>query len=167
MAMPRPIFAALLFAFSLTVGSRALASSDYPEALQEASGAPCPPPCTVCHQTLNGGAGTATKPFADTMIREGDLDGKKPSLVAPAVAAVSGSGADSDGDGFGDIAELASGWDPNARGEGDLCGPQYGCGARVAPGSKLDVSALALALMAAGLLLARARRRSASSARST
>ena len=126
--------------------------------MQEAAGSPCPPPCTVCHETLNGGSGTVTKPFAFSMIDEG-LEGEDIPLVAPAIEALRVKQIDSDGDGVGDIAELASGRDPNLAGEGDLCGPQYGCGAHLAADPAVDLHALALALVVAGALGARVRRR--------
>ncbi len=68
---------------------------------------------------------------------------------------------DSDGDGMDDIAELAAGRDPNVAGAGDLCGPEYGCGARVEPSGALDGHALLLALGVALALGARVRRRNA------
>jgi hypothetical protein len=143
--------------------SPAAASPGYPAALQEASGSPCPPPCTVCHLTTNGGSGTAIKPFAESMIEEGGLDGEDDKLVAPAVKALApvdggSAGVDSDDDGMNDIAELAAGRDPNVTGAGELCGPTYGCGARIEPSGRLDWPALALALGVIALLSTHARR---------
>lgn len=138
----------------------AVASDEYPAALRTATGAPCPPPCTVCHLTMNGGAGTAVKPFADAMIEEG-LDGEDESLVKSAAAKLKAAPEDSDGDGMDDIAELAAGRDPNVAGAGDLCGPEYGCGARVEPSGALDGHALVVALGVALALGARIRRRNA------
>lgn len=142
----------------------ATASPDYPAALRAATGAPCPPPCTVCHLTMNGGAGTAVKPFAEAMIAEG-LDGEDESLVKSAAAKLKAAPVDSDGDGMDDIAELAAGRDPNVSGAGDLCGPEYGCGARVEPSGALDGHALVLALGVALVLGARIRRRAAAARR--
>lgn len=138
----------------------AAASPDYPAALQDATGAPCPPPCTVCHMTMNGGAGTVVKPFADAMIKAG-LDGEDVESLKTAVKGLESNAADSDGDGVNDFAELAAGRDPNVAGVGDLCGPEYGCGARVEPAGELDGHALVLALGVAVVLGARIRRRNA------
>ena len=145
-------------ALLLLWAASAVASPEYPTAVQEAAGSPCPPPCTLCHETTNGGFGTATKPFAESMINDG-LEGEDISLVAPAIEALRANQIDSDDDGVGDIAELASGRDPNLSGGGDLCGPQYGCGAQVASAPAVGVHALALALAGAALLGARLRRR--------
>lgn len=138
----------------------AAASDEYPAALRAATGAPCPPPCTVCHLTMNGGSGTAVKPFAEAMIQAG-LDGEDESLVETAVETLEKKSpkVDSDEDGVDDLAELAAGRDPNLTGAGDLCGPEYGCGARVEPNGPVNSGPLALALGLALVLAARLRRR--------
>jgi hypothetical protein len=73
----------------------------------------------------------------------------------------SGGGAvvDSDEDGMGDVEELRNGRDPNVAGAKDICGPTYGCGARVAPRGRIDGLALGAALAVAGALLISMRRR--------
>jgi hypothetical protein len=60
-----------------------------------------------------------------------------------------------------DVTELQNMRDPNVAAPGDelICPPTYGCGARVAPRPPVDGSALAIALVVAGLLGLRLRRR--------
>lgn len=147
------LIGALTFS-GLHAGS-ARASDSYPQKVQTAAGSPCPPPCTVCHLTTNGGTGTALKPFAESMIDFGGLEGEDADLVAPAVQSLRDEQIDSDGDGVSDIDELAAGRDPNVTGEGELCGPTYGCGARVEPEGPIDGYAIAAALAAVALLVGR------------
>lgn len=160
MTLRRPIASTLgAFALSCAWACPALASPEYPGALREATGAPCAPLCTVCHLTMSGGTGTALKPFAEAMIDQG-LEGEDEALVKAAVQGLKDSPADSDQDGVDDISEIADGRDPNASGEGDVCGPVYGCGARVAPAraaGSLDAEALALTLAALWVTLRRRR----------
>lgn len=137
----------------------AAASPNYPDAVQAAAGSPCPPPCTVCHESSSGGYGTAVKPFARAMAKIGKLDAEDSALVAPAIEALKAQATDSDGDGTGDVAEVAAGNDPNRHGDGDLCGPEYGCGARIEPGQRVDGWALLLSVLVALSLVARGRRR--------
>lgn len=150
----------LLAAVSLasTWAASAEASPEYPKALREALDAPCAPTCTVCHLTQNGGEGTALKPFAEEMI-QGGLEGEDEGSISKAIEVLKLSEPDSDDDGIDDLGELAQGRDPNVAGAGDLCGPAYGCGARIEPDGRLDGWALGFALGVAGLLAARLRRR--------
>ncbi len=155
-----------LRAFAVAVGvvclllpAQALASPAYPTEIFDAIDMDCPPPCAVCHQDQTGGAGTATKVFADAMVNEG-LEGEDDGSVKPALEALDAAGTDSDGDGVGDVSELKQGRDPNIPGDSPLCGPQYGCGARIAkPAAALDPQAALLALFVAGLLALGSRRR--------
>lgn len=137
--------------------SAAVASPDYPDAVQGATGSPCPPPCTVCHESSSGGYGTAVKPFARSMAKVGKLDAEDSALVAPAVEKLKAQATDSDGDGTTDIDELGAGRDPNLHGKGDICGPEYGCGATIEPRQPVDGSALALAALVAFALWLRRR----------
>lgn len=66
---------------------------------------------------------------------------------------------DSDEDGMGDVEELRNGRDPNVAGAKDICGPTYGCGARIEPRGRIDGLALGAALAVAGALLISMRRR--------
>lgn len=165
------LLAPVAFTVALLSPREGRASSSFPEELKNQLAMQCAPPCTICHRTLEGGAGTTDKNFAAAMVTASDaatpgtdgLVAGQPATVALAVAAVEKAGTDSDGDGRGDIAELSAGSDPNVAGDGAtdalLCGPTYGCGARVASRPPVDGSALAVALLVAGFLGLRARRR--------
>ncbi len=155
-----------LWAFAVTMGAacllfpaKAVASPGYPTEIFDAIDMDCPPPCAVCHQDQTGGAGTATKVFADAMVNEG-LEGENDGSVKPALEALDAAGTDSDGDGVGDLSELKQGRNPNISGDSPICGPQYGCGARIAkPPAAVDSQAALLAVLVAGLLVLGSRRR--------
>jgi MYXO-CTERM domain-containing protein len=129
----------------LALAGHALASPSYPEALDKAAAMPCIPPCTVCHADMNGGFGTATKPFAQAMQAHG-LTAADPSLIRPAVVGLFQDGVDSDGDGLTDVSELDNGTDPNLPGDVSICGPEYGC-AVVDGGDAPDTGAPLLVLL--------------------
>lgn len=121
---------------------------------------PCPPPCTVCHRDANGGFFTVVKPFGRAMIEVGGLGPRSPEELPPAIQALESAKTDSDGDGASDIDELRAAEDPNRPGAQSLCGPVYGCGARVAPDAPrwhASLSFLGAALVLS--LRSRARRR--------
>lgn len=145
-------------ALGLALAPRAAASPEYPAKVGELLSMECPPPCTLCHLDVNGGAGTAEKPFAQSMVDAG-LVGEDESKIRPALDALQAADVDSDGDGVSDVVELRASNDPNLAGDAPICGPRYGCGARVEPRGSLDPGALALALLAAVVLLASRRRR--------
>ena len=135
----------------------AMASFPYPAELQSLTEAPCELSCTVCHETLAGGAGTVTQPFGQALQGEGLTGGSNVSALGEALDAVSAAAVDSDNDGQPDADELAAGIDPNPGGE-PLCdgagvGPTFGClsHTRHAP-------ALVLGLLSA-MLVARRRQR--------
>ena len=136
--------------------SLAWATPEFPDALAEATGLPCDASCTVCHSTASGGPGTATQPFAVSLLDAGAMPYDVASLDA-AIEAMAADRTDSDGDGVGDVDELAAGDDPNST--ASLCGqltPTYGCfnTAGAAP-------ALGLVVGAFGTLLRRGRAGSA------
>jgi hypothetical protein len=154
---------ALTAAFGLARAAQA--SPSYPEEIEAALGMSCPPPCTICHDTQAGGVGTARTKFAAAMIDKG-LTKQDPARIRPALDALEAAGAspdagpggvDSDGDGVGDVEELRQDRDPN--GPGLVCGPRYGCGARVEPRGHTDATALAAASAIAAALLVLGRRR--------
>ena len=133
----------------------------YPAAIEDAASIPCAPPCTLCHTVSPGTRGTATKVFAFALQRNG-LIPDRPETISPAVTQLRAKQVDSDGDGVADVAELATGSDPSdPRAGAELCGPTYGCGARVArtPPSQAASDHWLLALGFAAALLERARRR--------
>jgi hypothetical protein len=151
--MRRSLFPSFIFAVGvLAVSSTAWASRTYPGLLQSATGMPCAPTCTLCHRDMNGGLFTVVKPFGKAMIGAG-LIGASPDTLKPAVDQLAKDGTDSDGDGVPDIQELQEGRDPNVAGSGMLCGPTYGCGARIEPSGSLDGYAAVAALATAAALL--------------
>jgi hypothetical protein len=141
---------------ALLAPALAVASPDYPERLSDELGLQCIPQCTVCHETLEGGIGTATKPFGLSMQINGGLKDKDSDLIPIALATCN-----SDQDDLPDVEELRQGRDPNVPGAGLLCGPEYGCGARIEPRGTTDWAAVvAAALMALGFVVSRRRARS-------
>lgn len=148
----------LAFVATMLSNTGALASPEFPEALQSETGAPCPPPCTVCHRDSNGGLGTVTKPFGKSMIGA-QLEAANTQALKSAVATLRSQQTDSDGDGTPDIDELEKGSDPNAGGDVTVCGPTYGCGARVEPRGEIDRVALSAVLLSLGAMAALGRRR--------
>ncbi len=157
---------ALALAATASFAPAAAASKTYPDAVQKALNMPCAPPCTLCHDTLEGGLGTANRPFGKTVRATGELGCCSPGSVADALTKVETTcagaqgGCNSDGDDLLDIAELKEGSDPNEAGPGNLCGgPTYGCGARLAGGSaEFDWVSLLAAGAAALALIHGARR---------
>lgn len=135
------------------------ASPNYPTVVQEQLGMACLPRCTICHTTEPGILGTATQPFARTLVEHG----LQPAAEETLVTALTGFPADvdSDDDGVPDLVELQGGGmsdedsdppagaagagatttsadqprHPNEPGVGDVCAdvPRYGCGAHMAP----------------------------------
>ncbi|MEZ4221341.1 MAG: hypothetical protein R3B13_10490 [Polyangiaceae bacterium] len=154
LAVLAPSFALALLA------APAVASPSYPGELLDALNMDCAAPCTVCHQDQTGGSGTATKRFAEAMIDVG-LEGGDEGTVKSAAQALEANGTDSDGDGVGDIDELKQGRDPNVEGDASICGPQYGCGARVSsqPARGSEPWIVAASAVALALGLGRRRRR--------
>lgn len=150
----------------------AAASPSYPGELQKALDLGCVPPCTVCHQTTDGGYGTIRPgSFGEAMMTQGGLVAQDPARLRCALALLSPECAvppacaepeqtcavvDSDGDGVGDIEELRALRDPNSDSDHSFCGPQYGCGARIAPRTSTPrdetVAGLLALLVALGLL---------------
>jgi MYXO-CTERM domain-containing protein len=153
----RRLHTAALSTLGLLVALPALASPAYPEALQSDTGAPCAPPCTVCHRDANGGFGTVVTPFGKAMIAAGLVAADTDSLKA-ALKDLQTNQTDSDGDGTPDVEELSAGTDPNVAGGQPFCGPTYGCGAHVEPGGHADGWAALVALIALGMLALGTRR---------
>ncbi len=129
------IFAMGLGVSCFVLSAAAAASPEYPEVVQSELSMTCPPPCTICHATNNGGLGTVLledggKPFGDAMINVGDLEADDVDLLKQALATLEADDHDSDGDGVSDIAALRADIDPNVG--GNVCGARYGCGATIA-----------------------------------
>lgn len=157
-------FAALLF------GEQAFSSEEYPTVLNDQLEMTCLPTCLVCHTTLPGEEGSATKPFA-TGLRSFGLVASDEDSLKDALKQMIATGADSDEDGFTDQAELTAELpsDPNdvvvtpiAPGEGMCAGEvKYGCGAQIAhrslPGRSGWVTLSLLFLMVSATRLVRRR----------
>ena len=139
---------------SASATSTASASTVFPPEIATHLGVSCTPQCTVCHQTLAGGAGTATTPFASGMKARGLASGNLASLDT-ALDQIAADKYDSNGDGVNDVDELKKCADPNA-GVDLPPAPGYGCAAARGTSGR---SAVALALAGLGLALARRRRR--------
>jgi hypothetical protein len=71
------------------------------------------PACTLCHESLAGGYGTATKAFGQAVLRNGATAADTGALRR-ALRALAAAGSDVDHDGVSDIAELRVGADPDA-----------------------------------------------------
>ena len=149
----RTCFTLLAWAASLVVTRVASASPNFPAEVQKEWALPSAPDCIVCHQNDLGGAGTATKPFARSLEREGLVEEDIGSLDT-ALAALKAQNTDSDGDGISDIDELQMGSDPN---DGPGAFDQYpipmtGCAVgmpkrtRPLPAALLALTSLVLAL---------------------
>jgi hypothetical protein len=138
------------------------------------------PPCTICHQTLAGGApATLIHPFGQAMLKYGGLTpSSSEAQVGAALDALTAAKVDSDCNHIIDTEQLQQGRDPNFPGEyidGEAGAPEdpadggcpnplqpvlYGCGAQLSPadpsweGSVAFITGLGTAL---GLALARRR----------
>lgn len=152
---------------SLLTAFGASASQDFPSEVQKTLDMPCPPPCTLCHTTQLGGSGTAVKQFA-IVLRNTGIMATPPVLVQAGDAAGVGAalkiaeatGMDSDGDMVPDTEELKDGRDPNTPGgDARICGPSYGCGARLAAPPASQTGALIVAGGVAALVAFGLRRR--------
>lgn len=144
-----PALTALSALVILGSTARVSASESYPGAMQEELDMPCAPPCTVCHQSNQGGIGTIKPDSFGAAVVERGLGFREDDCIPAALAAVesgatgdacagtlgpgSGASVDSDGDGAGDLQELREGTDPNGSANASLCALTYGCGARIAP----------------------------------
>lgn len=154
----------VLFPLALLVATTTASASEiYPGHIQEKLGSECAPSCTLCHDTMKGGAGTVHKPFGLAMRNAGLGIASLPQLDA-ALLKLQTDGTNSDSEPTPDIQEIQMGDDPNTAG-GELCiGPKYGCGAstitRAASKRGLDPAATVAGslIVGLGLLLLRRRR---------
>lgn len=124
---------ALAVVAALASPRRAQAEEPFPEAVQGAAGLDCVPSCTLCHTTNPGMKGTwVGKAFGRYIASKGiAVAGTPPSAVAAAVTTFL-----SDPEQTLGAARLKSGLDPDTG--LSLCGPTYGCGARVAKRAPQD-----------------------------
>jgi hypothetical protein len=150
------------FVFLLVVPCLALATPDYPVAVDVIITTSCPNPnsrCLMCHTTARGGQGTAAQPFALELRDYGLNRGRDAALLQAALTALPDD-QDSDRDGEPDKEELFRCGNPS--GEDLGIGPEYGCdGARLAPRAEADGRlSFGTAVLAIGALaLARRARR--------
>lgn len=126
-----------------------LATPNFPSVIQQRIGLAQPPPCTVCHATDAGGAGTVVKPFGIYLQSRGLVPFDEASLRNALMADIAEH--HSSGGGLTDIDALKAGLDPNGTGGSNLM-PAYGCSSA---SSSLDL----LALFALGAWLGLRRRR--------
>lgn len=104
-----------LVALIVLFAGQAHASKSFPEEIERQADVKLPTgdaACLLCHKDSEGGAKTATKPFALTMINLGLESGSRGSLIA-ALPRLAEDKPDSDGDGLDDLGELQAGRDPN------------------------------------------------------
>ncbi|HVJ17326.1 MAG TPA: thrombospondin type 3 repeat-containing protein [Polyangiaceae bacterium] len=130
------------------------------------------PECVLCHKTNDGGARTATRPFAVTPSRY-DVQGGNPGSLSAALRQVRSDQTDSDADGYSDYDEVTTGLNPNDASDGPEEGPigpppysgplpQHGCSAAspAAPSSAASALLIALGLSWLGHRRARSRAKS-------
>jgi len=150
--LARTVVAGMLVSAAALCASPAHASPEYPGELRKVAGLSCVPQCTVCHTTNPGQAGTAVQPFAIAMRSKGLLAGN-PGLIKPSYEALKTDTAHPE---YLEMTQkLESGYDPNydvALGQ-LVCGPTYGCGARIAKAPPKHPDAFAWALGAVALLV--------------
>jgi MYXO-CTERM domain-containing protein len=146
-----------------TFARDAAARDTFPAVLKEKMQMPCVPSCLPCHKAVPGtranlredGLRLALYNVDDKLPNDGELATALDAILSGAAAPPG----DSDGDKTPDLEELAAG--DNPYGGAPLCvgeGPQYGCGASVAPSAPTRFGALAFALAFTGALLRRRRR---------
>ncbi len=156
---PRRSRVALFLAATVAVAlaaSSASATPNFPGAVQRTLAASSAPDCSVCHVGGRVGRGTVNTPFGSGMRARGLVLYDEGSLVR-AITAMEADRVDSDGDGVIDVDAIRMGKTPNPT-EAELPDetiPTYGCIGSVAPAAPRSESALALGLLAVGLLAVR------------
>lgn len=111
--LPRLARVALPACLLLALPRAVNASQNFPETIKDEWQLPGDPPaCTLCHQTLLGGFGTATKPFGRALIRNG-ATAVDAGALRRALTALQTANSDVDHDGISDFDELQTGTDPD------------------------------------------------------
>jgi hypothetical protein len=153
------VAAFLAFAPASLPARLAQASDEYPSVLQDELDMPCAPGCTLCHSTQIGQLGTAA---GGTLFGKATAVGagpKNPARLREFVGMLEAGNTDTDDDGKPDTTELAEGGDPSSKGDGRVCGPEYGCGARIAKAPPSNGLGFGLAALCAGAVALGFRRR--------
>jgi hypothetical protein len=150
-----------LFVSIVLAPAVAAASPTFPAEIQRILDMPCKPICTTCHTRLEGGVGTARKPFGLAMQGEG-LQARSPNLIAGALQKLEASASDVDKDGVPDIEELRNMEDPNAANTSLEClneSPEEDSGCSVADGAQTRSGSALPWMVLAALVAARFARR--------
>lgn len=141
------------------------ATPNFPDVIVAQVAAAARPPCVVCHNGGVTGRGTVTTPFGKSMRAHGLVAYDESSLKS-ALDQIAAEKTDSIGDGTDDIDDLKAGRNPNVPDGAGAASvhvdepvvPNYGCGARVAPGPvgipwlTAVLAVAAIALMSRGRL---------------
>jgi MYXO-CTERM domain-containing protein len=149
----RRLISPILAGVAMLLVRPALATPNFPNAVQVDLGLTYSPPCSLCHAGGSTTSQTVTTPFAVSMKARGMVASDDTALQA-ALDRMAADHVDSDNDGVSDIDELKAGSDPNVpAGEEAMT---YGCSTApvgtAGPGSPL-------VLLGALFALERARRR--------
>jgi hypothetical protein len=121
------------FMLAMSFALHASAEQPFPGAIQEAASIPCTPTCLLCHTDIPGTRDNLKQPFGLTVLRNGIQPGH-PESMQTVIANLRDRKVDTDSDGKLDVDELAVGSNPNLTDpKAELCGPEYGCGAHLAP----------------------------------
>jgi hypothetical protein len=142
----------------LSGASAATATPNFPAIVQQVTGSPSLPSCTICHTDSNGGRGTAIKPFAVYLRSRGLVEFDETSLRNALAAA------QAEMQGMAYLAALKKGLDPNASAPNgsapQIAPPDYGCGAQVASRSgPAGAAPLLLTSVVLGIVRRRKKRR--------
>jgi hypothetical protein len=150
-----------LFAGAAIVGccvlapTAASASEEFPGAIQEAAGMPCAPQCALCHGVTPGTAGTFMNKKLGATLFNIDANGiVLPHDVAKLKSAYAIYAAKPEN--LAAVMDLKAGIDPQTK--DSLCGPTYGCGARIvkkAPSRDLSAPLWIAVAMSLGVLFRR------------
>src|SRR6188768_1756773 len=112
MSMRRLVLLSLTASWLLLQPHAARASHSFPENVQSEWQLPETPACTLCHQTLLGGFGTATKPFGRALLKNG-ATAVDANALRNALRKLQADESDVDHDGISDYDELQTGTDPD------------------------------------------------------
>jgi hypothetical protein len=126
----RSLFSGVVFVCACVLApTAARASEEFPGAIQEAAGMPCAPQCALCHGVTPGTAGTfMNKKLGATLFNIEGNGVVLPHDVAKLKSAYAIYAAKPEN--MAAVVDLKAGVDPQTK--DSLCGPTYGCGARVA-----------------------------------